>query len=404
MNCYVLTNFEPYYLSPPILQKTLVEQAIAVKTLAIAMREKLTHESDIENLRKIIDEKFVRFSIKPEYIYQRRIFFNTREQDFLGLDKPEIPLENSIYKDFICHGTHLEGINVSERMEIFDQIISKVFSEMYQQVCRPPNNIIHVSSVGYVLPSPAQRLVSNKAWANTTVTHCYHTGCHAAIPAIKAAVGDLASSISLMNKPKNHIDIIHTELASIHANLLSDSPLRIILGTLFGDGFIKYSVKREAELSLNEMGLKTLTLDEKILPDSLDGISWKIDSHRFKMSLSLHVPSHIEKHILSFVSKLCENIGIAYDANTQDDFLYAIHPGGPKIIDNIANALNLSYKQMKYSVDVLYNNGNMSSAALPFVLKSILENPSVTPGKKIIAMTFGPGLTAAGGIFEKIVR
>jgi predicted naringenin-chalcone synthase len=79
--------------------------------------------------------------------------------------------------------------------------------------------------------------------------------------------------------------------------------------------------------------------------------------------------------------------------------IFAIHPGGPKIIDVIQEALELSDDQVAASRKVLLERGNMSSATLPHVWHEILQN---NPGKgaPVISFAFGPGLTVFGGAFE----
>jgi hypothetical protein len=51
-------------------------------------------------------------------------------------------------------------------------------------------DLIHVSCSGYAAPSPAQRLLAEKRWHSTAVTHSYHMGCYGAFPAIRTAILD----------------------------------------------------------------------------------------------------------------------------------------------------------------------------------------------------------------------
>ena len=43
----------------------------------------------------------------------------------------------------------------------------------------------------------------------------------------------------------------------------------------------------------------------------------------------------------------------------------------------------------------------MSSATLPHVWKAVLEDAAVKPGRLIVALAFGPGLTISGAILRK---
>lgn len=66
-----------------------------------------------------------------------------------------------------------------------------------------------VLGTGYLSPSAAQLLVVEKGWQQRTrVTHAYHMGCYAALPAIRIGSGFLTSTTHLGYR----VDIAHTEL------------------------------------------------------------------------------------------------------------------------------------------------------------------------------------------------
>ena len=83
--------------------------------------------------------------------------------------------------------------------------------------------------------------------------------------------------------------------------------------------------------------------------------------------------------------------------------MFAIHPGGPKIVEHIQHELALRDEQVPPSAKrVFQENGNMSSATVPHILKGILEEKSIAAGTRIVSLGFGPGLTVTGLVLEKI--
>ena len=68
------------------------------------------------------------------------------------------------------------------------------------------------------------------------------------------------------------------------------------------------------------------------------------------------------------------------------------------MLDAVEAAFSLPPKALGASREVLRRFGNMSSATVLFVLKTLLDNP--TPGAKGCAMAFGPGLTAETMLFS----
>jgi len=55
---------------------------------------------------------------------------------------------------------------------------------------------------------------------------------------------------------------------------------------------------------------------------------------------------------------------------------FAIHPGGPQIIEAICQRLGLNYQSIPSVWKVLRNYGNMSSATLVFVLNEMRKEVS----------------------------
>ena len=82
------------------------------------------------------------------------------------------------------------------------------------------------------------------------------------------------------------------------------------------------------------------------------------------------------------------------------ELVFAIHPGGPKIVEHIQEDLGLADDQVAISKSVFQENGNMSSATVPHILKQILDEVDI--GTRVVCLGFGPGLTVTGMVLEKI--
>ncbi|HXF28506.1 MAG TPA: 3-oxoacyl-[acyl-carrier-protein] synthase III C-terminal domain-containing protein, partial [Chlamydiales bacterium] len=59
-------------------------------------------------------------------------------------------------------------------------------------------------------------------------------------------------------------------------------------------------------------------------------------------------------------------------------------------------------EQLFYSRSILQQYGNISSATLPHMWQAICNDPKIVKNTKVISMAFGPGLTIAGMIGEKL--
>lgn len=270
------------------------------------------------------------------------------------------------------------GHGLKERSRFFEVSVNQLFEQFYPEGCNAPSHLIHVTCTGYVSPSGAQHLISKRGFGKKScVTHAYHMGCYASIPAIRIAHGFLQKN--------NSVDLVHTELCSIHMNPLLHETEQLVVQSLFADGFIKYT------LSPKRGVFKISALQEEILPDTTSFMSWRLEEWGFRMTIAKEVPVLIARALPSFV----ERLGKAKAP------LFAIHPGGPKIIEQIQKTLKLSDEQVRHSQEVLRTCGNMSSATLPHVWEKMARDPEVKPGTSIISLAFGPGLTACGALFEK---
>ncbi len=280
-----------------------------------------------------------------------------------------------------------EGYHLGERMACYNEAASEIFEKMYPEECSLPPHLIHVTCTGYVAPSPAQKLVSLRGkGTQTLVTHAYHMGCYGSIPAVRMAFGHHHAT-------GESTDIVHTELCSLHMNPSMHSKEQLVIQSLFADGFIKYSLDEGDE------GLAILAISEEIIEDSTGNMTWDCHNWGFQMSISREVPVRIRKALDGYLERLAKKSG--RDLQELRKAHFAIHPGGPKIIEQIAEKLQLSDEQISHSRGVLFDCGNMSSATLPHVWDRIVNDDDVPRGSLVVSIAFGPGLSISGALLEK---
>jgi len=283
------------------------------------------------------------------------------------------------------------------RSQLFQEFVARYFRESYANEHEAPGDLIHVTCTGYVAPSGAQQLVSERGWGELTrVTHAYHMGCYAAFPAVRLATGALFAPAAASARGAAWVDIVHTELCSLHLDPTQHSLEQLVVQSLFGDGMIRYSATRDPKIQ----GLAVLSLDEMIVPQTVDEMRWVASDWGMEMSLSRDVPARIQAALRGFVARLYEKAGLALGEEFARS-TFAIHPGGPKIIEGIGRVLELSDAQLALSKEVLLHYGNMSSATLPHIWMQIAERAEVPIGSIVCSLAFGPGLTICGGLFQK---
>lgn len=296
------------------------------------------------------------------------------------------------------------GKGTAARTNFYANTVDRYFEEEYAEAT-PPADIIHVTCTGYVSPSGAQRVVASKGWgAISRVTHAYHMGCYAAFPAIRMTAEFRAISSAMPATSSalgdGRVDIVHTELCSLHFDPADHSIEQLVVQSLFADGFIRYSVSEESVSDAPGKRLSLLALSEAILPSSAGSMAWSVSDHGMAMTLSRDVPERIGDALRSFVIDLYARAGLNA-ISEMPRTVFAVHPGGPKIIDAVRDRLELSDTQVKTSRQVLFDYGNMSSATLPHVWMRILNEPTIAVGSLVVSLAFGPGLTVCGAVFRK---
>ncbi len=284
------------------------------------------------------------------------------------------------------------GAGMGERMRFFDEVVTDAFDRLYADESVAPEDLIHVTCTGYLSPSPAQRLVVRKGWADTTVTHAYHMGCYAAIPALRLA-----------REPRLRTDVVHTELCTLHFDPRLSTPEQLVVQGLFSDGMIRYGAYGDRTFSERgpAAGLRLLAIREELVPGTESAMTWAPAETAMLMTLSKDVAVLLAERLPSFVERLA---GAGGGGDLLGRALFAIHPGGPRIIAGVRRTLGLRREQTLHSEDVFREHGNMSSATLPFIWKAIAEDPRVARGRPVVSMAFGPGLTVAGAVLEKCGR
>ncbi|MBP1148191.1 MULTISPECIES: type III polyketide synthase [Methylocaldum] len=399
----VLADFTPVRVSKPVPQRITLELAAFGFAKAYCLNNDICDKEGFRRVHREVKEKLDKYALSPSHIKRRQLVFFPRLTDIRFSDG-EFTLAEPEYEylQLFKDKNDPKGVDLKARHESYGKVVDGCLNQMYDDGAKAPDDVIHVTCSGYLAPSPVERMVARKEWFDTTVTHSYHMGCYGAFPAIKMAHGFLSSSQCLVTPPKERVDIIHTELLSIHNNIEDFRAENIITMTLFADGFIRYSMYPEPVARERKIpGLKVLAFNEHLLPDSAEDMTWVPGSHQFHMTLSVMVPVVLKKHIRSFVQSLLRRVEIDFDAQ-KDELTFAIHPGGPKIVEHIQDELGLREDQVEVSKEVFRENGNMSSATVPHILKTILDDKSIPRGRRVVCLGFGPGLTITGLVLEKV--
>jgi predicted naringenin-chalcone synthase len=122
-----------------------------------------------------------------------------------------------------------------------------------------------------------------------------------------------------------------------------------------------------------------------LIPGTADEMRWTVGDHGFEMTLGAGVPDILRERVGPWVRAALAEHGL--DGGAVGG--WAIHPGGPRVLDAVTASLTLPAGADAASRAVLREHGNMSSATLLFILRRLAQSGAPRPW---VGLAFGPGL------------
>ncbi len=244
-----------------------------------------------------------------------------------------------------------------------------------------------VSCTGYSTPGLDILLARDLAMAaHVQRLSIGHMGCYAALPGL-GAVTDFAAARS---RPAV---LLCCELTSLHVqpakcpqgkHLGHEEMQQIVAHALFADAAAAAVIVPEAGA-----GLEVVDVTARTDVATSDHMTWDVTDLGFRMGLSPRVPGVLARHVRPMVQELLARHGYG----VADVAGWAIHPGGPRILEVVAEQLELDESALTPSYDILRDYGNCSSSTVLLVLDRLLSERDLAPGAPVVMMAFGPGLT-----------
>ena len=221
---------------------------------------------------------------------------------------------------------------------------------------RAITHLITASCTGFFAPGLDSALIGSLGLSPAVRrVHIGFMGCHAAFNALGAA-RDIARA-----EPAARILVCCVELCSLHFAYGWD-PGRLVANALFADGAAAAVVGNESIGDGESLRLRDTA--SFLIPGCPEAMTWRIGDHGFSMTLSPGVPKHIRDHLGGW----CRDWLARHELTPEMIGGWAIHPGGPKILEAVAAAAGLPDEALSHSRAILADHGNMPSATVLFIL------------------------------------
>jgi predicted naringenin-chalcone synthase len=246
-------------------------------------------------------------------------------------------------------------------------------------------HLVTVSCTGFVAPNVDVALIRGLGLPATVErTHVGYMGCHGALNGLRVARAYADAD------PAARVLLCAVELCSLHY-YYGWSPGQMVANALFGDGAA--AVVGAPAAAAPEGAWRAAATGSCLVPDSAHAMTWTIGDHGFEMTLARQVPGLIAAQVRPWLEAWLAREGVALGEVGS----WAVHPGGPRILDAVEDGLNLPRAATAVSRAVLAEHGNMSSPTVLFVLDRLRRAGAPRP---CVALGFGPGLMAEAVLFR----
>jgi alkylresorcinol/alkylpyrone synthase len=177
--------------------------------------------------------------------------------------------------------------------------------------------------------------------------------------------------------------VLTVELCSLTLQRDDVSAANLISTGLFGDGACAAVIAGAARGEAR--GPRVLATRSVFYPDTEDAMGWQISERGFAIVLSPAVPAIARERLGGDVDVFLRHHGLTRRAVTR----WVCHPGGPKVLEALQDALELTADDLGSSWHHLAAHGNLSSASVLMVLADHLDAPPA-PGSHGLMLAMGP--------------
>ncbi|MFJ1706354.1 type III polyketide synthase [Kitasatospora sp. NPDC088346] len=185
--------------------------------------------------------------------------------------------------------------------------------------------------------------------------------------------------------------LLSTELCSLTLQRSDGSAANLVAGALFGDGAgALLAVGSGHPGHASATGPTVLATRSRLYPGTEHQLGWDVVDTGFRIVLGAELPSLVRLHVAQEV----EAFLAGHDLKPRDVTAWICHPGGPKVLDALADSLDLPYTALELSRRSLAAVGNLSSSSVLHILRDTLDLRPPPPGSYGLMLALGPGFAS----------
>ncbi len=252
-----------------------------------------------------------------------------------------------------------------------------------------------VTSTGFLTPGLSALIIRELGMdRHTSRCDVVGMGCNAGLNALGVVSGWATAN------PGRLAAVVCTEACS--AAYAIDSTMRTaVVNSLFGDGAAAIVLgapeAKDGEYQ-RPPGPRMLKSASCLITDAIDAMryDWDRDLGRFSFFLDPQIPYVVGAHAELVVDRLLGGTGL----RRSDIRHWLVHSGGKKVIDAVGVNLGLTRYDLRHTISVLRDYGNVSSGSFLFSYERLIEEGVAANGDYGVLMTMGPGSTIETALIQ----
>jgi alkylresorcinol/alkylpyrone synthase len=243
--------------------------------------------------------------------------------------------------------------------------------------------IFVVSVTGIATPSIDARLVNRmKLPERIKRVPIFGLGC------VAGAAGIARAADYVKAYPDEAALLLSVELCSLTLQKDDLSIPNLIASGLFGDGAAAAVVAGAGLAERRPVrGPEIVATRSIFYPDSERVMGWDIESSGFRIVLSAEVPQVVDR----FLRRDVDHFLADHRLTRADIASWVCHPGGPKVLEAMEQALELDRSALARTWRSLAEVGNLSSTSVLLVLADTMAADRPAAGSWGMLLALGPG-------------
>lgn len=273
---------------------------------------------------------------------------------------------------------------IETALELGEQIICALLDHA-QMSPQEIDQLMVISTTGIAVPALDARLMNRIPFLMSMKRlPLFGLGC------LGGAAGIARTADYLQGHPDEVVILFAVELCSLTIQRDDLSMANLIASGLFGDGAAAVLMVGDDHLRAQSGLPRVIDSQSHFFPETEHIMGWDMTNSGFKVLLSADIAGLAR----SEVRPIMEDFLRKHDLTIADIDHWLVHPGGPKVIEALADGLGLPDEALSLSWETLEEVGNISSASVLVILDKFMKRVQPKPGEYGVLMAMGPAFSA----------